>query len=60
MDYKKYVKICKDHFRPTESVSLVGDASKAQKILGWKPTKNFDQFVEEMVKNDIEILESSI
>ena len=60
MDYKKYVKICKDHFRPTESMSLVGDASKAHKILGWKPTKNFDQFVEEMVKNDIEILKSSI
>jgi len=60
LDYKNYLKISKDHFRPNETTSLCGDASKAQKMLGWKPTKNFDQFVKEMVQNDIEIIKATI
>ena len=59
-DYKKYVKINKDYFRPTEVINLCGDSSKAQDKLGWKPTKNFEEFVVEMVQNDIEIIKNEV
>jgi GDPmannose 4,6-dehydratase len=40
------------YFRPTEVESLLGDASKAKKILGWQPTISFRELVQEMVEND--------
>ena len=60
LDYKDYVKISKDHFRPTEAISLCGDATKARNVLSWKPTKNFNEFVTEMVQNDIEIIRNML
>ncbi len=41
------------YFRPTEVELLLGDASKAQRKLGWRHTTTFDQLVEEMVKGDL-------
>jgi GDPmannose 4,6-dehydratase len=35
---------------------LIGDASKARQILGWKPQHSFSQLVQEMVLNDIDAL----
>jgi len=32
---------------------LIGDASKAQKILGWKPTYDFRELIKEMVESDL-------
>src|SRR3989344_3032245 len=58
-NWKKYVKISKDFFRPAEVDFLVGDASRARKILGWKPTVNFSQLVEMMVQADIELLKKN-
>ena len=55
---KVIVRIDSQYFRPTEVESLVGDASKARKILGWKPRFNFMQLVEEMVNKDLEIAKS--
>lgn len=43
------------HMRPAEVEHLIADASKAKKILGWKPKTNFKQLVEMMVKADIEL-----
>lgn len=40
------------YFRPAEVESLLGDASKAQARLGWKPKISFDQLVQEMVSED--------
>ena len=54
LDYEPYIKINPHHFRPSELVSLCGDGSKAQQILEWKPTRTFEQIVEEMVFADIE------
>ena len=48
------VKVDPYYFRPTEVEELLGDASKAKEILGWKPTVNFDQLIEMMVKSDLE------
>ena len=49
---KTIIKIGKRYFRPTEVESLLGDASKAKKILKWKPKISFNQMVKEMVAED--------
>lgn len=46
------VKINADLFRPTEINRLIGDASKAQKILNWSPKATFDDLIHEMVQAD--------
>ena len=38
---KKIIKVDKRYFRPSEVDSLLGDASKAEKKLGWKPKNKF-------------------
>ena len=40
------------YFRPTEVETLLGDASKARKVLGWKPKISFEELVREMVEAD--------
>jgi len=52
---KKYIEIDPYYFRPAEIDSLVGDYSKAQKELGWKPKYNFNRLVEEMVHYEISL-----
>jgi len=42
------------YFRPTEVDLLIGDASKARKKLGWKPTLDLQQMIEEMIAADLE------
>jgi GDPmannose 4,6-dehydratase len=54
LDWEKYVKIDKAFMRPAEVDLLVGDPSKAKKVLGWTPEVNFRQLVEMMVDADIE------
>jgi GDPmannose 4,6-dehydratase len=41
------------YFRPTEVETLLGDASKAKKQLGWEPRTSFDELVREMVEADL-------
>ena len=48
------VSIDPNYFRPTEVDLLIGDASKAREKLGWQPTCNLQQMIEEMVKADLE------
>lgn len=59
LNYKDYVRIDEQYYRPPEQVPLVGDSTKARKILGWQPQKKFEDIVKEMVLSDIEILERS-
>ncbi len=47
------VQIDPRYFRPTEVETLLGDASKARKRLGWKPKISFQQLVAEMVSEDL-------
>lgn len=51
---KTIIEIDPDYFRPTEVDLLIGDASKAKKILGWEPKVKFKQLVELMVDADLE------
>src|SRR5690606_3651794 len=46
------VRVDPRYFRPTEVDTLLGDASKARRVLGWKPEIPFDTLVEEMVEVD--------
>jgi GDPmannose 4,6-dehydratase len=41
--------------RPTDVNLLLGDASKARAVLGWKPTLNCRQLAELMVDSDLEL-----
>jgi len=56
LNYQDYVKIEEFFYRPAEIDLLVGDASKARQILGWKPQHSFSELVKEMVHNDIDAL----
>jgi GDPmannose 4,6-dehydratase len=53
LDYRKYVKMDQQFFRPAEVELLLGDASKAQSKLGWEATYSFKGLVEEMVMADL-------
>jgi GDPmannose 4,6-dehydratase len=53
-DWSKYVQSNKTpHMRPAEVDYLIGDASKARKVLGWRPRTSFKELVEMMVKADL-------
>lgn len=43
-----------EHTRPAEVDYLIGDYSKAKKVLGWEPKTSFNELVEMMVKADLE------
>ena len=53
---KVVVKIDKKYFRPTEVSTLLGDASKAKKELGWVPKITLEQLITEMVEEDLNLL----
>ncbi|MCK5214989.1 MAG: GDP-mannose 4,6-dehydratase [Candidatus Omnitrophica bacterium] len=60
LDWKKYVKIDKKYFRPTEVDILIGDSTKAKKKLKWKPKVKFKKLVEMMVDADMELVDRHI
>lgn len=53
LDWKKYVVVDEKFFRPAEVHTLLGDASKARKVLGWKPEVSFQGLVTMMVDDDV-------
>tara|TARA_Y100000996_G_C22556487_1_gene655700 strand:- start:1571 stop:2545 length:975 start_codon:yes stop_codon:yes gene_type:complete len=57
-DWQDIVEIDKSILRPTEIDELVGDSSKAQKQLGWKPKISFKELVQTMVEHDMNYFES--
>jgi GDPmannose 4,6-dehydratase len=54
------VEIDPRYFRPTEVDLLIGDASKAERELGWKPTTTLQQLVAEMVATDLAAAKAQI
>ena len=57
LDWKKHVKFDERYLRPTEVDALVGDASHAEKVLGWKPRVLTPELARIMVEADQRILE---
>jgi len=55
LDYKRYVEIDKRYFRPTEVDALLGDSTKAKKILNWQPRVSFENLVDMMIASDMEL-----
>ncbi len=49
------VRVDPHYFRPTEVDTLLGDATKARTTLGWKPEHTFDELIEEMVREDLNL-----
>ncbi|WP_286263342.1 GDP-mannose 4,6-dehydratase [Thalassotalea atypica] len=49
------VSVDEKYFRPAEVETLLGDPSKAKKLLGWQPETSFEQLVTEMVQHDLNI-----
>jgi len=47
------VRVDPNYFRPTEVDSLLGDASKAKRLLGWAPKITFKELVAEMIRHDL-------
>ncbi len=57
LDWRKYVEVDPKYFRPTEVDVLQGDASKAAKVLGWKPKVSFKELAKMMTEADLRIAE---
>ena len=53
LDWERHVRIDERYFRPTEVDELCGDASKAERILGWRPTTTFHGLVRIMLEADL-------
>ena len=53
LDWERYVEIDPRYFRPTEVDELCGDASKAERELGWRPTTTFEGLVRLMLSADL-------
>lgn len=55
LNYRDYVEIDPRYFRPAEVDYLLGDSSKAQKQLHWKPRTDFNTLINMMVEHDLEL-----
>jgi len=57
LDYRDYVVSDPKFYRPAEVDQLVGDAGKAQRVLGWEPKVSFEELIHIMVDADMEALQ---
>lgn len=55
LDYRDFVEMDPRYLRPTEVDLLLGDASKARRVLKWEPRVSFEQLVAMMVEHDLEL-----
>lgn len=55
LDWHDYVRTDPRYFRPAEVDLLLGDASKARRVLGWEPEVTFEQLIHMMVQADWEL-----
>ena len=53
LDWHQFVEIDPRYFRPAEVDLLIGDASKARRVLGWEPKVSFKELVGMMVEADL-------
>jgi len=58
LNYKDHVELDKRYVRPTEVDALIGDPSKAEKVLGWKAKTDWNALAKLMVDADIALMNS--
>ena len=58
LSYRDYVVQDPKYFRPAEVDLLVGDASKAGRVLGWEPSVTFTELIQMMVEADLEAIKN--
>ena len=58
LNYKDHVEMDKRYVRPTEVDALIGDPSKAARVLGWKAKTHWKELAKLMVEADLEIVKS--
>ena len=58
LDWHQYVEIDPRYFRPAEVDLLLGDASKAHRVLGWQSRTSFSELVKLMVDADIDAVQN--
>jgi len=57
LDWEAHVEIDPRYFRPAEVDFLLGDSSKARKVLGWEPEVDFPGLVKMMTDADMKLAE---
>ena len=57
---KEIIAIDSNYYRPTEVDLLVGDATKAKKLLNWEPKYNLNSLVSEMISSDLDKIKKTI
>ena len=55
LEWEEFVESSQKYFRPNEVEFLLGDYTKAEKELGWKPTTSFDKLVDLMIESDMHL-----
>lgn len=55
LDWKEFVETDPRYYRPAEVDILLGDPSKARRVLGWEPKVSFKELVQIMVDHDLEL-----
>ena len=55
-DWERYVEIDTSLVRPAEVDLLIGDPSKAERDLGWRPKTSFEELIRLMTRADLELL----
>lgn len=58
LDWKEFVQIDKKFKRPAEVDLLIGDSSKAKKMMGWEPKVSFEELIQMMVDADLKRYQS--
>lgn len=56
LDWQRYVYVDDAYLRPADVDLLIGDPSKAKKVLGWEPTVTFEEMIQKMVDADLAAL----
>ncbi len=60
LDWQEYVEIDPRYFRPAEVDTLLGDPSKARRMLGWEPKVSFKELVKIMIDYDLQLAREEV
>jgi GDPmannose 4,6-dehydratase len=60
LDYAEHVHVDPRFLRPADVIDLVGDASKARRVLGWQPKVSFDELIRMMADHDYDRLSAGV